>query len=255
MTGGEVQSGSTRPRTSELWASIERILITSDSSHRIAGLKRKWQHFGPALPWRRLRYNCKMGRPLPLCSRTSLGKHLRAQAIHVKPRFLFPCERSKHIGQTTTPHRTAPASATTSIWPTSRPAAVRDARDDPRGMLLRRSRWHPAHTWTPVYNLGSGTGASVRQMMDAFAQVTGIDFEPEIAPRRPGIRRGSSRPARPRPATSAGRCGTASPRMVESVCSARQSLVPRAAMSPQPAEIGPFVTPGASTPEHLEGLR
>jgi UDP-glucose 4-epimerase len=38
----------------------------------------------------------------------------------------------------------------------------------------------------PVYNLGSGSGASVRQIMDAFAEVTGIDFEPEIAPRRPG---------------------------------------------------------------------
>jgi UDP-glucose 4-epimerase len=38
----------------------------------------------------------------------------------------------------------------------------------------------------PVYNLGSGTGASVRQIMDAFAQVTGIEFEPEVAPRRPG---------------------------------------------------------------------
>lgn len=38
----------------------------------------------------------------------------------------------------------------------------------------------------PAYNLGSGTGSSVREIMDAMAQVTGIDFEPEIAPRRPG---------------------------------------------------------------------
>jgi UDP-glucose 4-epimerase len=38
----------------------------------------------------------------------------------------------------------------------------------------------------PVYNLGSGTGSSVRQIMDAMAAVTGIGFEPEIAPRRPG---------------------------------------------------------------------
>ena len=37
-----------------------------------------------------------------------------------------------------------------------------------------------------VYNLGSGTGLSVRQIMDAMARVTGIDFEPEIHPRRPG---------------------------------------------------------------------
>ncbi|MDO9379775.1 MAG: UDP-glucose 4-epimerase GalE [Nocardioidaceae bacterium] len=38
----------------------------------------------------------------------------------------------------------------------------------------------------PVYNLGSGEGVSVRQIMDAVARVTGVDFEPEVAPRRPG---------------------------------------------------------------------
>ena len=38
----------------------------------------------------------------------------------------------------------------------------------------------------PAYNLGSGDGLSVRQVMDAMARVTGIAFAPEIAPRRPG---------------------------------------------------------------------
>lgn len=38
----------------------------------------------------------------------------------------------------------------------------------------------------PAYNLGSGEGLSVRQIMDAMARVTGIDFTPEVAPRRPG---------------------------------------------------------------------
>jgi UDP-glucose 4-epimerase len=38
----------------------------------------------------------------------------------------------------------------------------------------------------PAYNLGSGDGSSVREIMQAMAQVTGIDFEPEIAARRPG---------------------------------------------------------------------
>jgi UDP-glucose 4-epimerase len=38
----------------------------------------------------------------------------------------------------------------------------------------------------PVYNLGSGDGSSVRQIMDTVREVTGIDFDPEIAPRRPG---------------------------------------------------------------------
>ena len=38
----------------------------------------------------------------------------------------------------------------------------------------------------PVYNLGSGTGLSVRQIMDAVVRVTGIEFTPVIRPRRPG---------------------------------------------------------------------
>ncbi len=38
----------------------------------------------------------------------------------------------------------------------------------------------------PVYNLGSGSGTSVREIMTAIRKVTGVDFEPEIAPRRPG---------------------------------------------------------------------
>jgi UDP-glucose 4-epimerase len=38
----------------------------------------------------------------------------------------------------------------------------------------------------PVYNLGSGEGASVRQIMDAVREVTGVEFTPEIGPRRAG---------------------------------------------------------------------
>jgi UDP-glucose 4-epimerase len=41
-------------------------------------------------------------------------------------------------------------------------------------------------TLEPVYNLGSGDGVSVRQIMTAVARATGIDFEPEIGERRPG---------------------------------------------------------------------
>jgi UDP-glucose 4-epimerase len=37
-----------------------------------------------------------------------------------------------------------------------------------------------------VYNLGSGAGLSVRQIMDAVARVTGIGFTPEVKPPRPG---------------------------------------------------------------------
>ncbi len=54
----------------------------------------------------------------------------------------------------------------------------------------------------PVYNLGSGDGLSVRQVMDAVARVTGEPFDPVIEPRRrrrPGPDRGARRPRRPRP--------------------------------------------------------
>lgn len=37
-----------------------------------------------------------------------------------------------------------------------------------------------------AYNLGSGSGVSVAEIMAAVARVTGIPFEPEIAPRRAG---------------------------------------------------------------------
>jgi UDP-glucose 4-epimerase len=38
----------------------------------------------------------------------------------------------------------------------------------------------------PAYNLGSGDGSSVRQVMDAVARATGIAVTPQIAPRRAG---------------------------------------------------------------------
>lgn len=38
----------------------------------------------------------------------------------------------------------------------------------------------------PVYNLGSGAGTSVGEIMAAVKSVTGIDFEPDIKPRRAG---------------------------------------------------------------------
>ncbi|GGF01040.1 UDP-glucose 4-epimerase GalE [Mycetocola zhadangensis] len=38
----------------------------------------------------------------------------------------------------------------------------------------------------PVYNLGSGDGVSVGEIMTAMREVTGIEFDPEVAPRRAG---------------------------------------------------------------------
>lgn len=37
-----------------------------------------------------------------------------------------------------------------------------------------------------AYNLGSQNGLSVREIMDAMARVTGVDFSPEVGPRRAG---------------------------------------------------------------------
>ncbi|WP_313409062.1 UDP-glucose 4-epimerase GalE [Aeromicrobium sp.] len=38
----------------------------------------------------------------------------------------------------------------------------------------------------PVYNLGSGDGVSVREIMDSVAKATGIDFSPQVLGRRRG---------------------------------------------------------------------
>jgi UDP-glucose 4-epimerase len=55
-----------------------------------------------------------------------------------------------------------------------------------RAHVVAAQRLAAGDTLEPVYNLGSGTGSSVREIMDAIRTVTGIDFTPEIGPRRPG---------------------------------------------------------------------
>jgi hypothetical protein len=70
MTDGEVQSGSTRPRTNELWASIERILITSYTSYPIAGLKREMAAFRTSFAMAEIEIRLEDGQTRPLCSRT-----------------------------------------------------------------------------------------------------------------------------------------------------------------------------------------
>ena len=47
-------------------------------------------------------------------------------------------------------------------------------------------RLDAGETLEPAYNLGSGDGSSVGEIMAAVASVTGIPFTPEIAPRRAG---------------------------------------------------------------------
>ncbi|WP_243059055.1 UDP-glucose 4-epimerase GalE [Nocardioides sp. SR21] len=55
-----------------------------------------------------------------------------------------------------------------------------------RTHVVAARRLLAGETLEPVYNLGSGVGASVRQIMDTIRDVTGIDFEPEVRDRRPG---------------------------------------------------------------------
>ena len=74
----------------------------------------------------------------------------------------------------------------------------------------------------PVYNLGSGDGVSVRQIMTAVAEATGIDFEPEVAPRVPATPRASWRPGSWRRATSDWTMRHSIAEMVRSAWEARQ---------------------------------
>jgi len=52
--------------------------------------------------------------------------------------------------------------------------------------VVAAQRLAAGDTLEPAYNLGSGTGSSVREIMTAMAEATGIDFTPAIAPRRAG---------------------------------------------------------------------
>jgi UDP-glucose 4-epimerase len=67
--------------------------------------------------------------------------------------------------------------------------AVRDyvhVADLARSHVAAARRMLAGESIEPVYNLGSGEGSSVRQIMDAMVRGTGVDFAPELAPRRPG---------------------------------------------------------------------
>jgi len=74
-------------------------------------------------------------------------------------------------------------------YPTPDGTCVRDyvhVADLALSHLAAAERLTDGRDLEPVYNLGSGDGVSVRQIMDAMARVTGIDFEPEVHERRPG---------------------------------------------------------------------
>ena len=74
-------------------------------------------------------------------------------------------------------------------YPTPDGTCVRDyvhVADLARSHVVAAQKIEAGSQLEAIYNLGSGTGSSVRQIMDAMAEVTGITFDPEIAPRRPG---------------------------------------------------------------------
>jgi UDP-glucose 4-epimerase len=74
-------------------------------------------------------------------------------------------------------------------YPTPDGTCVRDyihVQDLARSHVVAAQKLSAGEDLEPVYNLGSGTGSSVREIMEAVATVTGIDFTPRIGPRRPG---------------------------------------------------------------------
>jgi len=74
-------------------------------------------------------------------------------------------------------------------YPTPDGTCVRDyihVADLAAAHVVAARRLDAGEPLEPVYNLGSGDGVSVDEIMRAVAAVTGIEFTPEIGPRRPG---------------------------------------------------------------------
>ena len=74
-------------------------------------------------------------------------------------------------------------------YPTSDGTNVRDylhVSDLAVSHVVAARRLEAGDSLEPAYNLGSGTGVSVAEIMSTIADVTGIAFTPTIAPRRPG---------------------------------------------------------------------
>ncbi len=74
-------------------------------------------------------------------------------------------------------------------YPTEDGTCVRDyvhVADLARSHVVAAQRLGSGDELEPVYNLGSGDGVSVAQIMETVSRVTGISFRPEIAPRRAG---------------------------------------------------------------------
>jgi UDP-glucose 4-epimerase len=74
-------------------------------------------------------------------------------------------------------------------YPTPDGTCVRDyihVADLAAAHVVAARRLDAGEPLEPVYNLGSGDGVSVGEIMRAVASVTGIEFTPEVGPRRAG---------------------------------------------------------------------
>lgn len=74
-------------------------------------------------------------------------------------------------------------------YPTPDGTCVRDyvhVADVAQAHVVAARRLEAGAALEPTYNLGSGTGVSVAEIMQAIAASTGIEFTPRVAPRRPG---------------------------------------------------------------------
>jgi UDP-glucose 4-epimerase len=74
-------------------------------------------------------------------------------------------------------------------YPTPDGTCVRDyihVADLALAHVAAAQRLNAGQSVEPIYNLGSGDGTSVREIMTAIRKATGIAFEPAIKPRRPG---------------------------------------------------------------------
>ena len=74
-------------------------------------------------------------------------------------------------------------------YPTRDGTCVRDyvhVADVAEAHVVAATRLDSGEPLAPVYNLGSGDGITVREIMTVFADVTGQPFVPSVHPRRPG---------------------------------------------------------------------
>lgn len=136
-----------------------------------------------------------------------IGEWLAADMAAVDPQWRYTCLRYFNVVGSgsdqlydTSPHNLFPIVFNVLLegrtpringddYPTPDGTCVRDyihVADLARAHVAAARAMEAGQSLEPAYNLGSGDGSSVAEIMTAIARVTGIDFEPERGPRRPG---------------------------------------------------------------------